>query len=108
MNRLMGRIHRMRFRTPKNVPTPTDSITTARSKKLDAVGDVEQASPKNTGTPCGQSGYREIPTMEDVMKVRRYDCSMRGHDWDILQATGHEDPVALICRNCDRRVRVME
>ncbi len=48
----------------------------------------------------------DAPTHEEVMKVRRHECAMRGHSWDVLMVTGQEDPIALHCGNCGRHVPV--
>lgn len=45
-------------------------------------------------------------TYEEVMKVRRDECAMRGHSWDAIQVFGREDPVAFVCGNCGRKVNV--
>ncbi len=123
MNRLMGRIRRM-VSSRNTAPNRSGSTTNATSKTRDIAGAVEQGSAKNTSGRCGASGdvttgtsanrmsttptTEDFVTYDDVMRVRRHECRLRGHDWDILKADGHEDPVALICDNCGRQLLVVE
>lgn len=37
-------------------------------------------------------------TNAEILKVRRHECSNRGHSWDVIQS--YSGPIALRCSNC--------
>lgn len=37
---------------------------------------------------------------DTIMRVRRHECSLRGHDWEIVEQSA-VGPVAVVCGNCD-------
>lgn len=49
----------------------------------------------------------EPVTQDEVMRVRRHECRLRGHSWDALMRMDREDPTAFICSNCGRRLLVV-
>ena len=42
------------------------------------------------------------PTWDEIIKVRRWECSMWGHDFQILQVVQHHDPVKILCGRCGK------
>lgn len=46
------------------------------------------------------------PTAEEVQRVRRHECAIRGHSWSHINVLGNEAPIALLCDNCGKRVPV--
>lgn len=50
----------------------------------------------------------EAPTFEEQMKVRRWECKMRGHGWDPVLKLGQETPDLFVCNHCGRTLRVVE
>lgn len=49
----------------------------------------------------------DTPTYDEVMRVRRYECSMIGHSWTPMMRLDSQDPVSIICDNCGRKLLVM-
>lgn len=39
-------------------------------------------------------------TREEIQRVRKHECSMRGHSFDVITTTGSLDPKQIICSNC--------
>jgi transcription elongation factor Elf1 len=48
----------------------------------------------------------EPVTLEEVMRVRRFECRMSRHTWRAVGAVDREDPGFFICDNCGRRLWV--
>lgn len=47
------------------------------------------------------------PTQDEIMRVRRYECSMNGHSWSVTLTADSEDPKFLLCDHCGRRLKVV-
>lgn len=40
------------------------------------------------------------PTHDEIQRVRRFDCSVRGHSFDVVMVMGSSDPQIIVCHNC--------
>jgi hypothetical protein len=46
------------------------------------------------------------PTAEEIARVRRYECSMNGHSWDVVEQFGGP-PVSIHCTHCGESHKVV-
>jgi hypothetical protein len=46
------------------------------------------------------------PTVEEIAKVRRFECSVNGHTYTEVETMGSDGPVRVVCTNCGRSWRV--
>lgn len=53
------------------------------------------------------TGLSDIPTAEEIAKVRRYECVANGHSWHEVMVIESADPVRIVCTNCGRSCRVL-
>jgi hypothetical protein len=42
------------------------------------------------------------PTDEEIQKVRRYECTINGHDYNVISSLGSDGPTRIVCSNCGR------
>lgn len=55
---------------------------------------------KPEGGTVGYAAEGPAPTIEEIRRVRRHECVMHGHTFDVIQRCGSSEPYAVICSNC--------
>lgn len=43
---------------------------------------------------------QNVPSREDVLRVRRWECDQRGHTWRVIEELGSRVPKAIVCMHC--------
>lgn len=43
-----------------------------------------------------------VPTRDEILKVRRWQCVLQGHSWRVIESLGR-GPQMIVCTNCGAR-----
>lgn len=48
-----------------------------------------------------------VPTEDEIVRVRVWECHQKGHDFEVLQLVGTDDPQGVVCSRCGRAWHVV-
>lgn len=52
--------------------------------------------------PSSPEDVKRYTLSEAAMEIKRRECAMNGHSYDVLQQVGQAGPTAVICTRCGK------